>query len=135
MSEEEESDEDYVDRDSGPYCQHWAEVGDCEETCATCGHSCAAHWDGDECQRDGCTCAIFVTKPEPKYEPPPPPPPRSYAEQRAEARCFRCGEGFTPDETVITASNDERHDGVDGRMYFTAGVTTWCHERCVRPPC
>ena len=40
----EESGEDY---DTGPFCRHWRDPGDCEDKCAACGHRCADHRFGD----------------------------------------------------------------------------------------
>ena len=55
-------DEDYEDFDSGPFCRHWVPAGDnCEEKCATCGHTCSEHDRSDgECLVDGCDCKCFV---------------------------------------------------------------------------
>ena len=58
-------DDDY---ESGPYCRHWAELWDCDEVCARCGHRCDRHvWSGDQCEEAGCSCDAWV-------ESPPPPP-------------------------------------------------------------
>ncbi len=46
--------------ESGPFCQHWSQLGECEDPCA-CGHECRAHdWAG--C--DACDCETF-TEPTP----------------------------------------------------------------------
>ena len=47
-------DED-VDYGSGPFCRHWAELGDCDVMCV-CGHGCNSHWDG-ACDVAECECA------------------------------------------------------------------------------
>lgn len=50
-------DDDWSDFDSGPFCRHWVSPpGDCEDTCADCGHRCAAH-DEDGC--DECDCKAW----------------------------------------------------------------------------
>ena len=51
-------DEEYVEYESGPYCRHWSEVGDCVLLCATCGHRCWEHevGSGAACMEDGCAC-------------------------------------------------------------------------------
>jgi hypothetical protein len=50
--------EDYdpSEYDSGPYCQHWSELTDCEIVCLDCGHSCSDHIC-DHC--DKCSCPMF----------------------------------------------------------------------------
>ena len=52
-----EPEDDFVD--SGPFCIHWSDPCDCEEKCAACGHSCAEHGGGHECNVDGCDCEEF----------------------------------------------------------------------------
>ena len=53
MSDTETEDDDWQDRESGPFCQHWLSPGDCVATCSGCGHSCNAH---DELGCDDCAC-------------------------------------------------------------------------------
>jgi len=48
--------DDYDNYESGPFCAHWGELGDCEEICTECGHGCNNHNMGDECNVDGCDC-------------------------------------------------------------------------------
>ena len=51
-------DDDWDDYESGPFCRHWAEPGDCDIVCATCSHGCWRHY-GDsvgKCDEDGCAC-------------------------------------------------------------------------------
>lgn len=50
--------DDCIEFDSGPYCRHWSDPGDCTEACARCGHECRRH-GGDECREDGCECREF----------------------------------------------------------------------------
>lgn len=45
-------DVDWDDYESGPFCRHWSDPGDCDELCANCKHKC----HGDECREDGCNC-------------------------------------------------------------------------------
>lgn len=64
MTEPDESDEA---PESGPFCRHWSELGCCEELCATCGHRCGQHDEGDECfatNDDGspCDCIAWVNE-------------------------------------------------------------------------
>ena len=48
------------DHETGPFCAHWSYLGDCEETCSKCGHSCGQHDNGGgEC--DDCECDKFVS--------------------------------------------------------------------------
>lgn len=53
---------DWADYESGPFCRHWAEVGSCDESCASCGHSCNRHDIGDttECNEWECDCKEWV---------------------------------------------------------------------------
>lgn len=49
--------------DSGPFCQHWAEPGCCDEVCV-CGHGCWSH-DGERstpCVALGCKCQGFILR-------------------------------------------------------------------------
>lgn len=46
--------------ESGPYCQHWAAAGDCEERCV-CGHECRHHEiNSDEHECCNCGCERFL---------------------------------------------------------------------------
>lgn len=46
--------------DSGPFCRHWRELGDCDERCI-CSHRCDQHdsYGDGECNVDGCPCEAF----------------------------------------------------------------------------
>lgn len=47
--------------DSGPFCRHWSEVGDCDEKCARCGHTCSDHGSlGDDSRCRVCDCPAWV---------------------------------------------------------------------------
>ena len=50
-------DEDDVGYESGPFCHHWSDPGDCDAVCA-CGHKCREHgrYGNEECEVDGCAC-------------------------------------------------------------------------------
>lgn len=54
--------DDDVERDiedSGPWCRHWGDPGDCDELCK-CGHTCTEHdYHDNECTVDGCDCEEF----------------------------------------------------------------------------
>lgn len=50
-------DEDWEDYDSGPFCMHWGELGDCDDLCSNCNHTCNEHVHGhDYCEVDDCNC-------------------------------------------------------------------------------
>lgn len=52
---------DWEDYSSGPFCRHWGDPSDCEETCAECGHRCGIHYGDDgECHDSGCKCLKWV---------------------------------------------------------------------------
>jgi hypothetical protein len=36
-------DQTWDDYDSGPFCMHWRQPGNCDENCPYCGHACSAH--------------------------------------------------------------------------------------------
>lgn len=58
-----DSDDEYVDYNSGPFCRHWGDPSDCDETCARCGHKCTEHGaeDGEfACGVDDCPCAKWI---------------------------------------------------------------------------
>jgi hypothetical protein len=59
MSEESDSEDLY---ESGSYCRHYHELGDCDEPCGTCGHWCRQHasFDDGECLLNGCSCEAFT---------------------------------------------------------------------------
>lgn len=64
MTDDDWTDDDWTDYDSGPHCQHWAQAFDCDAECATCGHACSRHRNGDDggaCH--ACTCMAFVNQP------------------------------------------------------------------------
>lgn len=65
MSSDEVYDEpDGSGYESGPFCRHWSDPGDCDRLCE-CGHRCHSHWRHDgECSVDGCKCIDFVDKQE-----------------------------------------------------------------------
>lgn len=51
--------------ESGPFCIHWGDPGDCDDPCLRkgCGHRCSDHGTFDEedaCQGDGCSCRGLV---------------------------------------------------------------------------
>jgi hypothetical protein len=53
---------------SGPFCPHWSQLGECDDICAACGHKCRRHDhsdDGDdcsECRETGAECTRFTDK-------------------------------------------------------------------------
>lgn len=47
---------DSGDFESGPFCIHWSDLGDCDDTCAVCGHGCNDHCGTGSCNVDGCEC-------------------------------------------------------------------------------
>lgn len=54
MTDGAEPEGDLIDYDSGPFCRHWGDPGDCDELCS-CGHKCCRHpWGG--CEEPGCEC-------------------------------------------------------------------------------
>lgn len=58
----EEIEDNETDFGSGPFCRHWSELGDCDETCSECGHSCNEHYSNNSCFSDGCTCTGWKDK-------------------------------------------------------------------------
>ena len=50
-----ETDEDWENYESGPFCRHWGDPSDCDIRCAACGHRCGIHGD-DSCDESGCSC-------------------------------------------------------------------------------
>lgn len=58
MSDEVE--EEDAEWQSGPFCQHYGDPGDCDEPCV-CGHTCAKHHD-DECDVTGCSCQKWAAR-------------------------------------------------------------------------
>jgi len=46
--------------DSGPFCRHWGEPGECEILCV-CGHPCRKHYgfNPEPCDVDGCECKEY----------------------------------------------------------------------------
>lgn len=70
MSDEPEpsDDDDWSDYDSGPFCRHYSQLGDCDDICGACGHSCNMHDggnDGNGCDENGCTCPGWKESEEP----------------------------------------------------------------------
>ena len=45
--------------ESGPFCRHWSDPGDCQEKCGECGHWCGRH-DDDGCDERECGCLAWV---------------------------------------------------------------------------
>lgn len=56
-----DDDDSWDDYETGPFCEHYGSPYDCGELCK-CGHKCCEHWDGAECQVEGCKCEKFVDK-------------------------------------------------------------------------
>ena len=51
--------------ESGPFCLHWGEPGDCDELCSGCGHPCNNHDFGlADCRI--CPCEKQTKKEKPK---------------------------------------------------------------------
>jgi hypothetical protein len=48
----EESEYDWSDYESGPFCRHWGDPSDCPIVCLGCGHRCSHH--GAEDGLSGC---------------------------------------------------------------------------------
>jgi len=46
--------------DTGDYCNHWHELGTCDEICEGCNHPCNLH-DAHNCrgEDDTCICVEF----------------------------------------------------------------------------
>ena len=58
-TDDEADTDDYPD--SGPFCRHWGDPGDCDEKCVACGHICAVHdYYDDACKEEGCLCTFFL---------------------------------------------------------------------------
>lgn len=55
---------DWTDYESGPFCRHSSQLGDCDELCAACGHTCSEHWS-DGCDHEGCLCMAWKEKDKP----------------------------------------------------------------------
>lgn len=55
MGDYEENSDEYWDYESGPYCQHWQDPGDCDKICANCGKTCIEHYRDQGCDewKDG----------------------------------------------------------------------------------
>jgi len=53
------ADVERAEYDSGPFCRHWGDPGDCEEACAACGHPCRQHPYDDSCEVLECACEGF----------------------------------------------------------------------------
>lgn len=61
--------------ESGPFCRHYSDPSDCQETCAHCGHRCKWHdpdcsysefvlIDGVWRHENHCDCLAWVEPPE-----------------------------------------------------------------------
>lgn len=52
---------DWDHYETGPFCRHWSDPSDCDETCATCGHKCTQHEFAapGECMEQGCECKAW----------------------------------------------------------------------------
>lgn len=59
MSDEPEIDDETEDSDweSGPFCIHWDDPGDCNDLCK-CGHTCTQH-GGGHWSCEVCDCQKF----------------------------------------------------------------------------
>lgn len=44
--------------ESGPFCRHYSDPGDCEAVCSSCGHTCRNHY-GATLSCDKCSCQGF----------------------------------------------------------------------------
>lgn len=66
MAEDIDEEEEEPGYESGPFCKHYGQVGECEEVCALCGHQCRNHDPSEpyDCDVDGCTCEGFVDEKE-----------------------------------------------------------------------
>lgn len=62
MADSDSDEEFWENYDSGPFCRHWSDVGDCDDLCI-CGHECRKHDfldDNEPCNVEGCTCQKFI---------------------------------------------------------------------------
>lgn len=50
--------------DSGPYCRHWRDPGDCDVPCARCNHVCGLHEQGGA-DDSACRGAPYAEPPAP----------------------------------------------------------------------
>jgi len=51
---------DWTDYESGPFCRHWGDPGDCDIRCADCGDRCGQHDAAEgstECNE--CDCSAW----------------------------------------------------------------------------
>lgn len=55
--DEDEAEQEY---NSGPFCPHYSQFGECDERC-TCGHTCGHHDADGEC--DECDCKKYEDAP------------------------------------------------------------------------
>lgn len=58
--------------ESGPFCIHWGDPGDCDSACLRkgCGHRCSNHGtfdDPDSCQEEGCSCPGLIYERDGEY--------------------------------------------------------------------
>lgn len=56
------TDEEGPEYETGPYCIHWCEPGDCDHPCLRegCKHRCDEHRGAGECKVEGCLCQHVV---------------------------------------------------------------------------
>ena len=61
---DEDTERDWENYETGPFCRHYSDPCDCKEPCERCGHECRAHGagvDNDEpCSEKGCDCQGWV---------------------------------------------------------------------------
>lgn len=54
---DDEEKDPWADYESGPpLCRCWGQLGDCDNKCASCGHTCNDHYVDTECNVEGCNC-------------------------------------------------------------------------------
>lgn len=63
MDVDDEDDADDPGYESGPFCVHWSELGNCTETCFACKHPCHGHGGCRGGERE-CACEETVAEPE-----------------------------------------------------------------------
>jgi hypothetical protein len=44
---------------SGPFCRHFADPGDCDMVCGECGHLCHEHYQDNQGNCRECGCESF----------------------------------------------------------------------------
>lgn len=62
MSKDDDNADVWENYESGPFCRHWGDPTDCDETCTTCGHGCTAHAIGlsTACDVENCVCEAWL---------------------------------------------------------------------------